>query len=97
MAHPSASFGMWPNVQNILESARITLQGLKKELEPVVNSGRKRTFFKVHSMAWKLGMHSDSISKYQGILNALQKALKVGINMCVSPLSALFDFGGIDG
>ena len=85
MTHPSASFGMWPNLQNILESVRITLQGLRNGVEPVVNSGRKKTFFKVHAKAWNLGTQMDSISKYRGLLNALHKALKVGVNMWVSP------------
>lgn len=56
-------------------------QGLKNGLEPIVNSGRKWTFLKVYAKAWALGSHIGSISAYRGLLNALLKALKFGVNM----------------
>lgn len=87
MMHPSASFGMWPNVRNNLDSLRTSLQGLKKEVEPILNSGRKRTFFKVHAKAWKLGLHVTAITTYRGCLDAHLKALKVSANMWVSSSS----------
>ncbi|KAL4912464.1 hypothetical protein BDW62DRAFT_214957 [Aspergillus aurantiobrunneus] len=71
--------GMWPSVQSTLERSEITLRQLKERVEPVVNSGRKRTLFKVHAKAWKLGLHVRAISTYRGCLETHHTALKVGV------------------
>jgi hypothetical protein len=78
MIHPSASFGMWPSVQGVLDSTGLALRQLKKKIEPIVNSGRNRTVFKVHAKAWTLGLKIRAISTYRGWLVANYLTLKVG-------------------
>jgi hypothetical protein len=81
MAHPSASFGMWPNVQNTLDSTRTVLQALKEKLQPVANSGRKGGFFKHIAKSWKYGLQVRTLAVYRSHFDAHQKALKVSANM----------------
>lgn len=81
MTHPSASFGMWTCLQSSLDNIRVTLHHLKQELEPVVKSGQKRTLFKVHAKAWKLGLHIGAIITYRGRLEPHRRALKAGATM----------------
>ncbi|KAL3478683.1 hypothetical protein BJX99DRAFT_103558 [Aspergillus californicus] len=79
MMHPSASFGMWPNVQNTLERFEIIFRMLKGKLEPVVKVDRSRSFAK----AWKLGRHLNRISRCRCYLESNNKALKLGANMMI--------------
>ncbi|KAL2864514.1 uncharacterized protein BJX67DRAFT_221674 [Aspergillus lucknowensis] len=81
MIHPTASFGMWLCVQSTLERTETILRQLKKKVEPIVESGRKRTFTKMYAKAWKLGLNVRAISTYRGCLDANHTALKVGVNM----------------
>lgn len=83
MMHPSANFGMWPAVQDNLDCVRIILDVLHRELQPILNSGRNNTIFKVYAKAWRLGLHIGTISIYRGRLVAHEKALKVSANMMV--------------
>ncbi|KAH7112656.1 hypothetical protein EDB81DRAFT_670670 [Dactylonectria macrodidyma] len=81
MIHPSAGLCMWPNVQNTLNSAGITLQGLKKEIVPIMNSGRKGSFWSVGAKAWTMGRHIRAITNHRKRFQAHHIAFKVGANM----------------
>jgi hypothetical protein len=97
MSHPSASFGMWPSVQNNLDNARVTLQRLHTEIQPVVDSGNKKNFFfKVQAKSWKLGLHVNAISTCLGRVSAHHKALEVAANMMRLWVCSPFLFGTID-
>ncbi|OJJ36392.1 hypothetical protein ASPWEDRAFT_37959 [Aspergillus wentii DTO 134E9] len=81
MGHQSASFGMWPSLKKTLDCTGTTIQGLRREIEPVLNSGKKKRFFKVHSKAWALGMRVRAILSYKGRLEGNCSVLRVGRTM----------------
>lgn len=82
MAHPSAKIGMWTCVMGNLNSIDDTLQGLKKELEPVVKTKQKSTLSKVLRLkTWRLGWLIGEILTYRGRLEPHRQALHVGVEM----------------
>lgn len=81
MVHPSASLGMWPNLQNNLNHAGVTLQGLKRDLVPIIESGRKNSFLKAGAQAWTMGRRIRAITNNRKRLQGHHMAFKVGANM----------------
>ena len=84
MVHPAAGLGMWPNVQNNLDSAAKTCQEIRKELQPIVDSVSKSasgSFFGLNKSAWKLGMRTRTLEVYKKRLHAHQLAFKLSANM----------------
>jgi hypothetical protein len=82
MVHPAAGFGMWPNVQKNLDSARISFQAVKTQLEPILGSASKTSsFFGINKTAWKLGMRIRALAVYRERLRAHHMAFKISMNM----------------
>lgn len=82
MVHPAAGFGMWPAVQQSLDSTRISFNAVKTRLGPVLGSATKGgSFLGLNKTAWKLGMQIRTLAVYRERLRAQYMALKVGLTM----------------
>lgn len=82
MVHPAAGFGMWPNVQKNLDTARISFQETRKQLLPVLESvSRGSSFLGLNKSAWKLGMRVRTLGVYRERFRAHYQAFKVSATM----------------
>lgn len=81
MTHRAAGFGMWPAMQQHLASVGVTFRGLKGQLDPVVESVTRSSFFGVNKSAWKLGMRIRTLAVYRGRLLVQAGGLRVGLVM----------------
>ncbi|KAK4144967.1 ankyrin repeat-containing domain protein [Dichotomopilus funicola] len=81
MTHRAAGFGMWPAMQQHLASVGVTFRGLKGQLDPVVESVTRSSFFGVNKSAWKLGMRIRTLAVYRGRLLVQDGGLRVGLVM----------------
>lgn len=82
MVHPAAGFGMWRAIQQTLDSARVSFNGVKNNLDPVLGSAtRGGSFLGLNKTAWKLGMRIRTLAVYRDRLRAQYMAFKVGLAM----------------
>lgn len=97
MHQASASLGMWPNLQNNLNHANVTLQGLNRDLVPIIESGRKNSFLKAGAQAWTMGRRIRAITNNRRRPQGHHTAFKVRANIirmqvfffCCCPCSCL--------